>query len=111
MDLRQRVIDAVDAGESRVSVVARYRVSNAWIGKLLRQRRATGSIAPLPHAGGTPPRLGDGDRAALAEHVRQDRDATLAELARWAADERGVAVSGPTVCRALRALGLPLKKR
>jgi transposase len=69
MDLRQRVIAALDANESRVSVARRFCVSNAWLGKLLRQRRATGSIEPLPHAGGTPPRLSDDDRAALADRV------------------------------------------
>jgi transposase len=111
IDLRQRVIAALDANESRVSVARRFCVSNAWLGKLLRQRRATGSIEPLPHAGGTPPRLSDDDRAALADRVRAGRDATLAELCRWAADRRGVTVSEPTLCRALGALDLPRKKR
>ncbi len=114
MDLRERIVGAVDAGQSRLAVAARFQVSNALVGKLLRQRRRSGSIAPKPHAGGNRPAL-DGTRLeALRELVGAHPDATLAELcdqlARDASDG-GVVVGVNPVRRALQRLGLPLKKR
>jgi transposase-like protein len=56
MDLRERVAAAYDDGEgSQAELAHRFRVSVSWIGKLLRRRRQTGSIAPKPHSGGRPP--------------------------------------------------------
>ena len=49
LDLRERVVRAVDAGMSRVEAARRFSVSNTLIGKLLRQRRGSGSLAPKPH--------------------------------------------------------------
>jgi transposase len=116
LDLRERIVRAVDAGQSRLAVAARFQVSNAVIGKLLRQRRQTGSIAPKPHAGGNRPALDAARLEALRELVRARPDATLAELcdrlAGDAPDGRTAAAVGVNpVCRALRRLGLPLKKR
>lgn len=105
MDLRARVISAVDAGESLVSVARRYEVSKRWIGKLLRQRRETGSIVSLPRRGGRKPKL--------AEHYERLRglvaarpDATLHELR----EKLPVRVSITALWSALRGLGLAFKK-
>lgn len=111
LDLRERVVRAVDGGMSRVGAADRFSVSNAWVGKLLRQRRDGGSLAPRPHAGGTPPALDDAGLAALREQVEADPDATLAELSDRLARDAGVRAGVNPVCRALRRLGLPLKKR
>lgn len=110
IDLRERVLGAVDRGESRVATAERFEVSNAWIGKLLRQRRDTGSIAPLPHAGGIPPAVRGEDLEALRGEVERRPDATLEELRGFLADERKVRCSQTAVCRAIGRLGLPLKK-
>lgn len=111
VDLRERIVRAVDEGQSRLAVAARYQVSNALIGKLLRQRRQSGSIAPKPHAGGQRPTLDAAALEALCELVRVQPDATLAELCDRLGEDRGCAVGVNPVCRALRRLGLPLKKR
>jgi transposase len=53
IDLRERVLTAVDAGEdTQEEIAARFRVSARWIRKLLARGAATGSIAPSPTAGG-----------------------------------------------------------
>ena len=55
-DLRQRVVAAYDAREgTQEQVAARFSVSLSCVRKLLRQRRATGSIDPKPHGGGHAP--------------------------------------------------------
>jgi len=111
LDLRERVVRAVDEGMSRVQASQRFSVSNALIGKLLRQRRDSGSLAPKPHAGGTPPTLDDAGLLALRGQVDADPDATLAELCDRLARDAGIHVGVNPVCRALRRLRLPLKKR
>ena len=82
MDLRERVVAACDARDgTREEIAARYSVSVSWIRSLLKRRRETGSIAPLPHGDGRPPAF-DGEAAErLRAAVAADDDATLEELA------------------------------
>jgi transposase len=107
-DLRQRVVAAYDAREgTQEQVAARFAVSASWVRKLLRQRRATGSIAPRPRGGGHAPAFDAEAAGRLRRAVRDDADATLEELAR-AAD---VACSPSAVYRTLTRLGITRKKR
>lgn len=110
LDLRRRVVDAVDAGLSRLEVASRFRVSNAFIGKMLRQRRDSGNLAPKGHGGGAPRKINPPAEEHLRQAVQQTPDATLAELAETLQRHRGVQVSRQCLCAALQALGLPLKK-
>ena len=107
IDLRQRVVAACDARDgTRAQIAARFSVSVAWIRKLMRRRRESGSIAPKSRGGGRAPAFdADADRR-LREAVRADADATLAELARVA----GVACCPSAVHRALKRLGITRKK-
>jgi transposase len=107
MDLRRRVIQAVDAHEETQEEIAqRFQVSSRWIRKLLRQRAQTGSFAPKPHAGGQKPKVEGDALEKLRQHVRQRPDASLGEL-RAAC---GVVGSLMCICRALNRLGLARKK-
>src|SRR3954466_15585617 len=93
-DLRQRVVAAYDAREgTQEQVAARFAVSTSWVRKLLRQRRATGSIEPRPHGGGHAPAFDAAAASRLREAVRDDDDATLVELGHLA----GVACSASAV--------------
>lgn len=107
MDLRVRMVAACDARDgTRAEIAARFSVSEAWIRKLLRQRRDTDSIAPRPHGGGRRPAFDAAAAARLHQAVRDDNDATLAERAEAA----GVACSPAAVFRALDRLGITRKK-
>jgi transposase len=107
IDLRQRVVAAYDAAEgTQEQVAARFAVSVSWVRKLLRQRRATGSIDPKPHGGGHAPAFGAEAAVRLRQAVRDDSDATLEELGRVA----GVSCSASAVYRALDRLGITRKK-
>lgn len=53
MDLRERVLAACDAKEgTRRQIAERFKVSEDWVYKLLRQRRELGTIAPQYHRRG-----------------------------------------------------------
>ena len=106
-DLRQRVVAAYDAREgTQERLAARFAVSVSWVRKLLRQRRATGSIQPRPHGGGHAPAFDPAAAMKLRQAVRDDADATLEELGRLA----GVTCSASAVYRALDRLGITRKK-
>jgi transposase len=106
-DLRRRVAAAYDDREgTQERVAARFAVSLSWVRKLLRQRRATGSIEPRPHGGGHPPAFDAAAEAKLRQAVRDDSDATLQELGRLA----GVAYGASAVYRALDRPGITRKK-
>ena len=80
-DLRDRVIEAYDAGRgSSRQLAVVFGVSSAWIRKLLWLRRETGTVAAKVYRRGPRPRLSDRQLARLAELVRQHSDATLSEL-------------------------------
>jgi transposase len=107
IDLRRRVVATYDAREgTQEQIAARFAVSTSWVRKILRQRRATGSIEPRPHGGGYAPAFDTAAAARLRQAVRDDSDATLEELGRLA----GVACSPSAVYRALDRLGITRKK-
>ena len=57
-DLRERVIEAYDAGRGSSRQLADvFGVSSAWIRKLLRLRRETGTVAAKSYRHGPRPRL------------------------------------------------------
>jgi transposase len=109
LDLRERIIRAVESGLSRRAAAERFQTSASCVIKLVQRWNETGNAAPG--------RMGGHKEFALAEHeglVRQlyeeQPDITLDELhARLAAAR--VPVGRTSVHRFLKALGLTRKKR
>ena len=111
LDLRQRIIDAVERsiyGKRQIAEI--FGIHESFIYKLLRQRRERGDIAPLPHGGGAKPKLTEAHVQTLASLSAAHPEATLAELSELLHKKAGVKVSLSTVCRGLQGLGLSLKK-
>src|SRR3954451_25087761 len=107
-DLRQRILDAVDNNEgSRRKLAVRVKVNTSTITKLLRLRRQTGSQYPPPHAGGGAPTLDCDALERLRRLVEETPDATLEALRQ----KMGISGSRMIICRALRKLRLPRKKK
>jgi transposase len=107
-DLRTRILNAIDQSEGSIRQTAsRFQVSTSFIVRLLRRRRETGAIEPKPHGGGQPPALDTNQLELLRELVRQQPDATLAELRQ----RLGVDCSLAAICRALKKLGITRKKK
>jgi transposase len=111
LDLRQKILRAWERrfGSQR-TIADVFGVSLAFVEKVLRQHRTTGTIAPKPHAGGQKPRLDATAHAMIQRLVSDHPDATLQELCTGVAAATGVRVSVPTMCRVLQRLGLPRKK-
>jgi transposase len=111
LDLRERIVAACEeCAATRGEVAEAFGVGRWFVQKLLRQLRATGSLAPLPHGCGPEPLLGRAGLRLLRRLSLRRRDATLDELRLALAAGGGPAASRPTLCRALQVLGLPLKK-
>lgn len=105
MDLRERALADCDGGMEVRQVGVKDRVSESWIRRLKQRRRETGETAPRPC------RNRQGAKwLAYADWIKElvscQPDVTLRELA----ERLGHALSGQTLSRALRALGLTLKK-
>lgn len=112
LDLRERIIEAVERGDQTKREIARlFNVHESFIYKLFRQQRESGHIAPLPHGGGAQAKLQPKHFALLAELVAQAPDATLEELREQLRKKGRVKVGLTTVWRTLETLQLSLKKR
>lgn len=104
LDLRKRVLADCDGGLKTKAVAGKYGVSRTWVRALKQRRRETGEIAARRGGGGRKPKI---DRVRLAELVRADADATLAELR----ERLGVQCALSALWKALAALKLTFKKK
>lgn len=112
LDLRKRIVDAVERGVGTKRAIATlFGVHESFIYKLLCQKRERGDIAPLPHGGGASAKLTEPALMILTDLVAETPDATLAELGEQMKKKARVEVSQSTICRGLQALGLTRKKR
>jgi transposase len=109
LDLRERIVEYVEAGGSRRGAAAHFRVSPSCVVKLMLRKARTGSAAPAP--------MGGNKGYALAAHAELVKtliavtpDMTLDEL-RGKLAERAIAVTRTSIWRFLASVGLTLKKR
>ena len=111
-DLRRRVLRAGERGRlSRARIAALFGVGETTLFRWQQQARVEGRREAKPPRGGPAPRLDDAALAALRALVAEANALTLAEYAERLAAHTGARASTPTVCRALRKLGLVRKKR
>jgi transposase len=107
-DLRERIVAAVERGVySQREIADLFGVDLATVVRLLERYRHTGSIQPKPHAGVPARKLDDQAEARLLELVRQQPDATLAELR----DRLGKPCCPMTIARALQRHRISRKKK
>ena len=112
LDLRQRVAQALaEPGARQGQVAARFCVSVAFVSKLVRRQRQTGSLAAWPGRGGPPRCLDAQAQAWLLARVGAQPDATLVELRDALLVETGQRVSVGAVWRVLDEHGWRRKKK
>ncbi|WP_108724366.1 IS630 transposase-related protein [Geodermatophilus chilensis] len=105
VDLREKLLAAVDAGMSREQASSVFGVSVPSIERYVRLRRQTGSLAPRRAVKPGPPAVkGEAVRAWLPGRLEQSPDATLAEHAAAFTAATGTQVSPATVFRAIGSL-------
>jgi transposase len=111
IELRRKIIDAVDQQLGTYEEIAEmFGVTERYIYKLLRQRRETGGLAPLPRGGGAQAKLSEEHLLLLAELVARQPDATLEELRQQLRREAKVEVSVSTIWRGLEWIEFTQKK-
>jgi transposase len=106
LDLRTRVLTDWDGGMKAEEVAAKYRVSRAWVHRLVQRRRETGEIGPRQQTKFRGRVLSDQQEDRLVALITGQPDVTLAELR--AALPTTAALS--TLWRAIGRRGLTVKK-
>ena len=109
LDLRERVVAAVIAGESCRAVAASFQVSVAAVVKWSQRFRATGSAAAR-RMGGHRPRTLEGESDWLLARLAEQPDITLRALVAELG-ERGVITSYGSVWRTVHRTGFSFKKK
>ena len=109
MDLRERIVRAVESGSSIRAAARRFEVSASAAIKLLRWVRETGSPAPAQVGGHRPPALA-GHEHDLVKLVEATPDITLVELRAELQRRLGLNPGLSTLHRRLHGLGLRHKK-
>jgi transposase len=109
VDLRERVVAALDAGMSSPKVAAQFLVSGSFVRKLRIRRAELGHIEWFAPPG-RKRLLSEEDEARFRRLVLAHADATLAELREYTRSELGVALSRACMSRTLQRMGLTRKK-
>jgi transposase len=110
MDLRERLISAVEGGMSRRSAAKLFRVAPSTAIKWVDQKRRTGSVRPRA-------RGGDYRSHRLEAHVDEivtlakNSDITLAELVDHVLQTHGLTVALSTIWRLLDRHDMTFKKK
>jgi transposase len=110
VDVREKVLRAVDQGHPRTEMIKLFGVSRATIKRYLKQRRETGnvSVRPIP---GRPSKKYPPLLAGLVAQLQAYPDATLEMHCQMWEQEHGLRVSTTTMGRAIRRVGWTRKKR
>ena len=104
-DLRQRILDAVEAGGSRRVVADQFCVSPNTVQNLMDLYRETGSLEPKKSPGRPPQRT-----EAITEEIRELIDETPGLLCREIKEKLGLPQSEQTISQWLIQMGYTRKK-
>jgi transposase len=108
IDLRERVLESLSSGMSKMLVHRTFGVSRPTIDRWLVLLEVSGSLSPCVPRHSRVRRL---EGAAFEEFAHRHRDSTLDEMARAWHQETGELLSAMSFSRALRSLGWTRKKR
>lgn len=110
LDLRERAMARVEAGESIRQVGSALCVAPSTVSKWSTLKRETGSLVPAPQGGARrPPVLGEADRTYILARLADESHATLRGLKDELA-ERGTRASYGAIWDFVHSAGLSFKK-
>ncbi len=107
LDFRERLVATYETGEESLAEIGRrFSVSGKVVGKLVRQKRELGTLAPQVHLRGRKPAVSGKKKVELREHLENYPDATVLERR----DALGLTCSEKTLWQTLRKMGWRFKK-
>jgi transposase len=110
VDLRHRVVAAVEDGMSCRAAAARFGVAPSTAIKWLQQWRRTGGIEPQPRGGDRRSHRLEAHAGGILALIDATPDITLAEIVAHLQEQHDLAVAPSTVWRLLDRHGLSFKK-
>jgi transposase len=110
LDLRKRVVAAVEGGLSCRQAAAVFDVGVSTVIRWVQRARETGSAAAKPMGGDRRSQLTGDRRVWLLQRIGEEPDLTLEELREELA-ERGIVVGYGTVWRFFEREDITLKKK
>lgn len=110
LDLRRRVVAAVEAGASRRQAAARFGVGVSSAIRWVAQSRATGELAPKRRGGRRPSRI-DGHGDLIMGWINAEPDLTLPEIAARLEEAIGYRPPPSVVHGFFKRRGVTRKKR
>jgi len=110
IDLKERLVRAVAAGQPMREAARRFGVAVTTVKRAVVQQRETGSLErkPIP---GRPRAIRSAQEASLLARLQAEPNATVLEHCAWWAEEYGQQLSEATMWRAIRRLGWTHKKK
>lgn len=110
MDLRKRLVLAVDDGMTRRSAASRFGVSPSTAIRWVDQWRREGHIEPDRQGGDNRSQRMEAHADEVLGLIEETPDITLAEIAEHLEDAHGLRVAQSTVWRLLDRHGITFKK-
>ncbi len=110
IDLRERLVSAVDGGMTRRSAAKRFGVAASTAIKWVDQWRRTGEVAPRPRGGDRRSERIEAHADEVLGLIEETPDITLEELAGHLDEVHGLKVAASTVWRLLDRHGMTFKK-
>ena len=104
-EFRGQVLAVCDRGLGTQAVALKFEVSESWVRRIKQQRRECGKLGPATKRKRIPKWAREAERIQAA--LKRTPDLTLEELRL----ELDTLLSRSTLCRALQALKLSLKKK
>lgn len=109
IDLRKRIVKAIEEGESQKAVAERYQVCRWTVNKFVRLYKE-GNLEPKKHPG-QPAWLSKEDSKKLKKQVEKYPDLTLDEHSDLLYEKTGLKLARSTMHKYLDKMNLSLKKR
>lgn len=110
LDLRRRVVEAIDDGMSARGAARRFSIGASTAINWHQQWREEGTIVPKPQGQPRGSKL-DAHEAFILSLVEQEKDIALHEIADRLAAERGVSACPATLWKFFDKRGITFKKR
>src|ERR671915_139678 len=109
VDLRRRIVSAVEGGISKARAARTFSVSLSSVKRYVDKAKRGESLAPKKSPG-SPPKLDDKATKLLEEDLKEHPYATLQERRDYIEALSGISVSRSTMCRAIARIGPTRKK-